>query len=458
MLASLTPLRVILFIPLFFAGVIGLASLLMRAIRLARFPGFGVRYDRELAFLNRELRLLAAGIVLLFVLVPAGIGVALIIRDAGGTAPLVASRDPEPGSVGSAIARESDALESPAAPSPAVPAPSREPTVAAGTAPPASMGLAPDSGVGPPPHERPPADREIDPALLAMVPAEIAQYAIRTPTVIGPAELASGVWQQRVEPVDALFIHAHPDDESLDFAVLMAALARGGLRIATLLLTDGESGIDRYPNRTVPAGYPPGRLAGEVLRPVRVEETRRALMILGSDYYLHLGLRNHPYNRRADELPLDAIMAAWGGEETAVNRVRAVIAALAPRLVVAPDEASEAREHFEHEATGHVVRRAIAAERAAGRGPAAYLVSVDPFQREFYPDAVAVPRDPWGEDLRAVQGAALSQHHTQADASVIGIRRLLDLPFEYYRVIFWELEESLDELLGVIERSETTPR
>ena len=438
MISALTPLRVILFIPLFFACVIALASLLMRAIRLARFPGFGTRYDRELAFLNRELRLLAAGIALLFVLVPAGIGVALIIRDAGGEAPAVATEPP--------------------APLLAEPSPPREPAVAADTAPPAVVEPAPDPGVGPATHERPPADRAIDPTLLALVPSDLARYAIRTPIAIGPAELAAGTWRSRVEPVDALFIHAHPDDESLDFAVLMAALARRGLRVATLLLTDGESGIDRYPNRTVPTGYPPGRLAGEALRTVRVEETRRALMILGSDYYLRMGLRNHPYNRRADELPLDAIMAAWGGEAVVVTQVARVIAALAPQLVVAPDEASEAREHFEHEATGHAVRRAIAAERAAGRGPTAYLVSVDPFQREFYPDAIAVPRAPWGEDLRAVQEAALSQHHTQADASVIGIRRLLDLPFEYYRVIFWELEESLDELLGVIERSDTTPR
>ncbi|TVR06502.1 MAG: PIG-L family deacetylase, partial [Spirochaetaceae bacterium] len=292
------------------------------------------------------------------------------------------------------------------------------------------------------------------------VPADLARHAILTPLVFGPEELASGVWQQTVEPVDALFIHAHPDDESLDFAVLMAALGRRGLRIATLLLTDGESGIDRYPSRTVPAGYPAGRLAGETLRTVRVEETRRALAILGSDYYLRAGWRNHPYNRRADELPLDAIMAAWGGEEAVVTQVAQVIAALAPRLVVAPDGPSEAREHFEHEATGVVVRRAIEMERAAGRGPGAYLISVDPFQRELYPDAIAIPRAPWGEDLRAVQGAALSQHHTQADASVIGIRRLLDLPFEYYRVVHWGLEESLDELLGVAGgvRSEATPR
>ena len=45
------------------------------------------------------------------------------------------------------------------------------------------------------------------------------------------------------EQVDVLFIHAHPDDESIDFGTLMALCEDAGLTTALVLMTDGEGGI-----------------------------------------------------------------------------------------------------------------------------------------------------------------------------------------------------------------------
>ncbi|TVR28772.1 MAG: PIG-L family deacetylase, partial [Spirochaetaceae bacterium] len=308
----------------------------------------------------------------------------------------------------------------------------------------------PDRPGRPGPPDPPTAPTALE-AYRDLIPLDIDEHSYRHTRKISPQQVREGIWPQAIDSVDVLFVHAHPDDESLDFALLMAALARSGLRIATLLLTDGESGLDRYPRRSDYPGYESRLLSGEALREVRIQEAQRALSVLGSDYYIRLALPNHRYNSLTDVLPLPQLLNAWGGETALVQTLLDILARLRPRLVVAPDLPSQARDHFEHEATGYLVRQAVEQAVRKGIGPQGYLVSVDPFQKQFYPSAVAVPRSPRGQDLRQVQRAALSQHHTQADASVIGIRRLADLPSEYYQPQFWNLPESLGNLIGARE-------
>ncbi len=426
----------LLFLPLISLVSFGITTVVIRVVRWFRSPGFSRGFDRELSFLTRGPKLLAAAAILLFVGLPTLIGVlrpASPRRHPGPESPVIVESPSFPGPEAPA-SRETSGEERSDGPAGRPPPRRQEAASTVQTADvPESEALSHESKV--------PATRAVtDPRL---VPVNPAHHALLTTLSVGPEEAADETWLDEQESVDVLFIHAHPDDESLDFGVLMSALARNGLRIATVLLTDGEGGIDRYPNRPRYEDYPMEELSAQTLRTVRVGEAQRALSILGSALYIRLGLTNHPYNGTADELPLEKTISAWGGEEKVVDSLALLIVGLQPRLVVSPDAASEAREHFEHEATGYLVRKAVARAAEMGHRPDAHLVSVDPFQRGAYQETVSVPAVLNETDLRGVQGAALSQHHTQADASVIGLSRLRDLSREYYSVVYWELEESL---------------
>jgi LmbE family N-acetylglucosaminyl deacetylase len=251
---------------------------------------------------------------------------------------------------------------------------------------------------------------------------------------------------------DILFIHAHPDDESIDFGSLMAMASRSKKRIATLLFTDGESGLDLYPQRIVGDIYPARVLSGSALSQVRVVEATRALSILGSEIYIRWGLVNRPYNTKRDEIPPDEVISDWGGEERLVSRLIEVIEGFSPTIVVSPDRKSKAYEHFEHEAVGQLVQTALERLRHSGKSSVkGHLVSIDPYQVDRYTGVTRVDaqiRDSEsGLAYRTIQALALKEHVTQRDASVIGVSRLSHLPQEFYKTVYWELDESLEDYL-----------
>ena len=252
---------------------------------------------------------------------------------------------------------------------------------------------------------------------------------------------------------DILFIHAHPDDESIDFGSLMAMASRSNKRIVTLLLTDGESGLDLYPERKVGDIYPARDLKGGALSQVRVVEAARALSILGSEMYIRWGLENRPYNSKADEVPPDEVIRGWGGEEQLVERLIEVLEGFRPTIVVSPDRHSKAYEHFEHEAVGQLVQSAL--ERLRRDSGVSFvkghIVSIDPHQVDRYSgvtnvDAKATDGQS-GLAYRAIQALALKEHVTQRDAAVIAVSRLSHLPEEYYKALYWDLNLSLEEYL-----------
>jgi len=286
------------------------------------------------------------------------------------------------------------------------------------------------------------------PELAHEAPTEIPAPPVREPPVPAPPPLAEAplpAARPVVEPdpgllrvapgdavpevrVDVLFVHAHPDDESLDYGALMALSARAGLRTATVLLTDGEGGIFQQ-------DYDGPR---DDIVSVRVAEAAAALGELDSSLYIRLGFRNHPYNSLKDIRSAEEIIAVWGGEE-AVRRLGSIILALRPRIVIAPDGPSGAREHFEHEAAGVLAARALDALRSASAfEPDARLFCVDPRQREVYADLVAIPR----QAVLDQQRRALMAHQTQADASWFGVKMVESYPFEYYGVEYWRLEQT----------------
>lgn len=252
------------------------------------------------------------------------------------------------------------------------------------------------------------------------------------PAVIGPADPLPQV------RLDYLAFHAHPDDEALDFGALLARLHARGLSGAVVIMTDGESGLDQHPWREVDEIYPDYRLTGTDLAGVRIEEAREAVGWLGSSYYLRLGLPNHPYNTWLDELAPLEVIERWGGAQHLVSRIEGIIAHFQPRVVISPDGPGPALEHFEHQATGILVARAVdRIFELPGDSLEAHIVAVDPLQPSGYENLIRV--SPWtpeqdGTVPRLRQLFALRAHRTQRDATVIGVETRLTLPYDYVLV------------------------
>jgi len=222
-----------------------------------------------------------------------------------------------------------------------------------------------------------------------------------------------------------LFIHAHPDDESIEFGTLMSLCKEAGISTATVLLTDGENGIFR-------SDYGGPRTG---LRETRIREAAWALYTLGSSLYLRMGLPNHPYNSIRDEKQGEQVLTLWNSELT-VDQIIEIIDTFRPDVVVSPEGPSSIRKHFEHEATALLVSRAIEKLRARGESyPRAYLQSIDPGYASRYNKKLQFSR----AQVLERQRQALSFHRTQRDASFFGIQRIERFPEESYQVQFWEL-------------------
>ena len=329
-------------------------------------------------------------------------------------------------------------------------------------------------------------DRKPEPPIIATIQSNLPAHEVaengsrtrvfkpeRTGTLSDDQDPAHGLeiafptvmWEPDTEPsyfkADALFIHAHPDDESLDFGVLISRFAKAGKRVAVVLLTDGDAGLDQYPQRIVNETYPPHDLKGAQLAGVRAEEARAALSVLGAQHFVRLGLRNHPYNGGLDVISADSVLSAWGGEAGLIDRLSKIIVGYNPDVVVSPEGPASAFEHFEHEAAGQIVENTLQKLEKDGLfAPSGRLVSIDPLQKQLYDDTVGVPgasvKVEDGYNYRAIQAAALKQHITQRDASVIGVENLSNFSNEFYRVLSWDIELSLEAYLAVAQAAMTS--
>lgn len=239
---------------------------------------------------------------------------------------------------------------------------------------------------------------------------------------------------------DFMAVHAHPDDEALDFGSLLATLTASGRRGVQVLLTDGESGQDLHPDRPSRPGYPNEELRGPELARVRVGETQSSLGWLGVDHYVRLGYRNHPYNSLLDEMSPAETLSVWGGADQVAADLATLIAGYTPALLISPDRPSEVIEHFEHDATGIATALAVEIARSQGFAPLVHLVSIDPLQVQLMPDHYILPA--WNVRAHGVsvsardrQIAALDAHVTQLDAHVNGVETRMGLLHEFYRVM-----------------------
>jgi LmbE family N-acetylglucosaminyl deacetylase len=236
------------------------------------------------------------------------------------------------------------------------------------------------------------------------------------------------------ERVDVLFIHAHPDDESIDFGALMALSRETGLTTATVLLTDGEGGIYQQ-DYTGPRNN---------LASIRVQEASKAMQFLGSSIYIRLGLKNNPYNSWLEEKGVDEVLRLWGGDAV-TTRLAEIINTLEPKVVVSPEGPSFAREHFEHETTGVLTLMALQHLRqSGGHLPKAHLVSVDPRQKDAYSGLITFPR----QKVLERQRQALLSHATQADATYFGVQIIEKYSQEYYLIQYWDLAIHFSHFFG----------
>jgi LmbE family N-acetylglucosaminyl deacetylase len=237
--------------------------------------------------------------------------------------------------------------------------------------------------------------------------------------------------------LDMLFIHAHPDDEALDFGILLALAESAGLKTGLITFTDGGSGLDIYPGRPVTSPYPDYRMAGDELADIRSQELVRAAEVLGIDLVIRLGLENHPYNGVKDRLLPGDVLDNWGGRESLVDLLMDIINKTSPELVAAPDVPGPAREHFEHEAVGSIAAELMNRIKYGGLdGPVKFITCIDPRQIHLYPEASMVDANQKAGEmsLRDIQLRALSMHKTQNDAVNVGTGFLPDFPAEYYQI------------------------
>jgi mycothiol S-conjugate amidase len=90
------------------------------------------------------------------------------------------------------------------------------------------------------------------------------------------------------DPLHAMFVHAHPDDESSKGAATMARYVKEGYRVSVVTCTDGAAG-----DILNPAMDRPG--VRERMREVRAAELARALEILGVTDHYQLGYPDSGY-------------------------------------------------------------------------------------------------------------------------------------------------------------------
>ncbi|MCD6396377.1 MAG: PIG-L family deacetylase, partial [Spirochaetaceae bacterium] len=236
------------------------------------------------------------------------------------------------------------------------------------------------------------------------------------------------------QKLDILFIHTHPDDESLDYGLFLAEAAAEGESTGVIIFTDGDSGFDKYPDRPIDGIYPDAELGVPDLSKIRVEEAVRALTVLNAKVYVRLGLWNRPYTSEEVNKNLNTLLNEWGEETFLVNKLVSLIETFKPDVIVSPDGPSTAREHFEHEAVGYLSEKAVNLyiERNPGK-LRSYLKLVDVQQLAAYGGIPLLDIDASENgNLKDIKRRALMMHQTQADASYFGIKRLEEFPLEYY--------------------------
>ncbi|MFO7849357.1 MAG: PIG-L family deacetylase [Spirochaetia bacterium] len=241
---------------------------------------------------------------------------------------------------------------------------------------------------------------------------------------------------------DIMCIHAHPDDETIDFGGFIANASRDGKKIVTILFTDGESGVVR-------SDFPIKNISPKKLASIRVRETERALSNLGVEEYVRLGLKNHPYNSNTHVLSKEEVLKDWGGEEELIKTLEELISSYSPSIVLSPDYDLEAHEHFEHKTVGYLTKKVL--ENLFDKGESSvkgHLIAGDHLKEEQDRAVECISGIQFAEEglsPMSIKSQALQQYHTQKDASIIALERTLELKQECYKIGFWDHSTRIEE-------------
>lgn len=213
-----------------------------------------------------------------------------------------------------------------------------------------------------------------------------------------------------------VFVHAHPDDETLATGVALAHLSAAGHDVHVLTCTLGEEG------EVIPAELAHlGADADDTLGPYRRGELRAAMAALGVREHVLGESDDHPVDARfaqyrgsayrdsgMADTAANAAPGSWlaADEATGVEAIRAQLEALAPDVVVTYDEHG-GYLHPDHVTTHRRTRLAVAALPADTR-PTLYVVLV--------PADVAAARRTAVRDLVTARSGA-GERAGAADAS-----------------------------------------
>ncbi|MGL5909511.1 MAG: PIG-L family deacetylase [Phycicoccus sp.] len=186
----------------------------------------------------------------------------------------------------------------------------------------------------------------------------------------GTGDLLAGLATDRAR---LLFVHAHPDDESLATGIATAHHAAAGHDVHVLTCTLGEEG------EVIPPALAHLHGDGPALAEYRHGELQAAVAALGATSHVLGGPVGEPGGFRDSGMAGSAAAAdprAWSGIplHRAAAAIRAVVEHLDPDVVLTYD-ASGGYGHPDHVRTHDATRAALA---AMGAGSPALLVAVTP--------------------------------------------------------------------------------
>jgi LmbE family N-acetylglucosaminyl deacetylase len=200
-----------------------------------------------------------------------------------------------------------------------------------------------------------------------------------------------------------LLVCPHPDDETLGAGILLQNAVASDAAIHVVYLTNGER--NPLPQFAAEGRWPWRREACARWGARRREEALRALRILG--------VQTDPEFWELPDQGLATLLATGG--EALVDRMRAVIDAFAPTLVVTP---SRRDLHADHAAAVTAVERALRISHWSAVQHLTYVVHGSPVP----PASALAPRH--SLELRERKRRALQCHTTQL---LLSRRRLLAL-------------------------------
>ncbi|GAA2719791.1 PIG-L deacetylase family protein [Actinocorallia aurantiaca] len=228
-----------------------------------------------------------------------------------------------------------------------------------------------------------------------------------------------------------LFFHAHPDDEALLTAGLMARLAAEGHRVVLVVATAGEAGLSAP---AAPGSRPLGL--------VRMDELRESARRLGCHRVVCLGYRDSGLDGRAEGGFASAPVAP------AAERLARLLKDEQADLLTVYDEnggyghPDHVQVHRVGVAAAELAGTPVVLEATADRDRLLYwtrplrrVLPLDDWRRAYTPGAQITHR----VDVRRyarVKRAAMAAHDSQASGGLRALAVLRRLPMPLFRLAF----------------------